>query len=131
MASHERYPPIHLELETRDDITAIKSILSTNEAGGLAQLGALHIFPARHHVIAKERMEEACLRIEEEVKDRVSELTGLGKLVKLQRIQERVILNDPLLLQETGFCSGAENDSRHLAAVEMLQRILLTHCWIT
>ena len=110
---HEKFP-MRIELETVGDVTNIKSILSTNASGGLASLDSLHIFPARHHVASEERVEAACLLIEQEMKERVAELTTMGKLVESSRLQQRV-LNDVLLLRETGFCPGGENYSRHFA----------------
>jgi excinuclease ABC subunit B len=51
------------------------------------------------------------------MKDRVKELNFEGKVVEAQRLQQRV-LGDLLMLRETGFCSGGENYSRHLASRE-------------
>lgn len=112
---HEKFP-IRIELEETigASLTRIKSILSTNEAGALTPLEHLRIFPAKHHVVSDERLDNACLAIEQEMEKRVAELTKMGKTVESHRLQQRV-MNDLLLLRETGFCPGAENYSRHLA----------------
>ena len=104
---HERFP-IRIELETSSSTTKIKSMQ------GQGTFDSLTIFPAKHHVMAEDQLEEACLRIEEELKERVQELINCGKIVEAQRLQQRV-LTDLLMLRETGFCSGGENYSRHFA----------------
>jgi excinuclease ABC subunit B len=105
---HERYP-VRIELDSTSRVHSIHSAQGT--------LDSLHIFPAKHHVMSDDRLEEACLSIESEMKDRVTELNSEGKVVEAQRIQQRV-LGDLLMLRETGFCSGGENYSRHFASRE-------------
>lgn len=105
---HERYP-IRIELETDSSLSRVKSI-----QGQGGSLESIHVFPAKHHVIGDDQLEEACIKIEQELKERVKELTNQGKLVESQRLQQRV-LTDLLMLRETGFCSGGENYSRHFA----------------
>jgi excinuclease ABC subunit B len=72
------------------------------------------IFPASHYVVPQEKMSEACKRIEAELEERVKYFKGEGKLLEAQRIAERTNF-DIEMLKETGFCSGIENYSRHLA----------------
>ena len=71
------------------------------------------IFPASHYVVAPERIKEACVHIEEEMKERVQYFKSEDKLLEAQRISERTNF-DIEMLRETGFCSGIENYSRHL-----------------
>ncbi len=72
------------------------------------------ISPASHFVTSDEKMKEAIHRIEEELKSRLEELKSQNKLLEEQRLRERT-LYDIEMLKETGFCSGVENYSRHLA----------------
>ena len=72
------------------------------------------ISPASHFVTSDEKMSEAIRRIESELKTRLEELKSEGKLVEEQRLRERTNY-DIEMLKETGFCSGIENYSRHLA----------------
>ncbi len=72
------------------------------------------IFPATHFVTNKEKLEEACRRIEQEMIDRCKELHDNNKLLEEQRLRERTNY-DLEMLRETGFCHGIENYSRHLA----------------
>ncbi len=72
------------------------------------------VFPASHYVVPQEKILEACDRIEKEMEERVKYFKGEGRLLEAQRIAERTNF-DIEMLKETGFCSGIENYSRHLA----------------
>lgn len=72
------------------------------------------IFPASHYVVPQEKMNAACDRIEAELEERVKYFKGEDKLLEAQRIAERTNF-DIEMMKETGFCSGIENYSRHLA----------------
>ena len=75
---------------------------------------SITISPASHFVTSKEKLEEACNRIEKELKERLQELKDENKLIEEQRLRERTNY-DLEMLRETGFCNGVENYSRHLA----------------
>ncbi len=75
---------------------------------------SITISPASHFVTSDEKMKEAIKRIEEELKNRLEELKNSGKLLEEERLRERTNY-DIEMLKETGFCSGIENYSRHLA----------------
>lgn len=72
------------------------------------------LFPATHFVTNKEKLEEACNRIEAELRSRCKELIDNNRLLEEQRLRERCEY-DLEMLRETGFCHGIENYSRHLA----------------
>ena len=72
------------------------------------------VFPASHYVVPPEKMNAACDRIEAELEERVRYFKGEDKLLEAQRIAERTNF-DIEMMKETGFCSGIENYSRHLA----------------
>ena len=72
------------------------------------------VFPASHYVVPQEKMNAACERIEAELEERVRYFKGEDKLLEAQRIAERTNF-DIEMMKETGFCSGIENYSRHLA----------------
>ncbi len=72
------------------------------------------VFPASHYVVPQEKMNAACDRIEAELEERVRYFKGADKLLEAQRIAERTNF-DIEMMKETGFCSGIENYSRHLA----------------
>lgn len=72
------------------------------------------VFPASHYVVPQGKMNAACDRIEAELEERVRYFKGEDKLLEAQRIAERTNF-DIEMMKETGFCSGIENYSRHLA----------------
>ena len=74
------------------------------------------IFPASHYVVDRENINRAVKDIETELDERVKEFKRQDKLLEAQRIAERTNF-DIEMLKETGFCSGIENYSRHLAAL--------------
>ena len=74
------------------------------------------VFPASHYVVAEDKMEKACMAIEEEAKERVAYFKSEDKLIEAQRIGERTAF-DVEMLRETGVCSGIENYSRHLTGL--------------
>ena len=62
----------------------------------------------------EEQLEFACEAIDIELKQQVQCLEKAGKLLELQRINQRTRY-DLELLREVGYCNGVENYSRHLA----------------
>ena len=74
------------------------------------------VFPASHYVVPQEKILKACDAIEQELDERIRYFKGEDKLLEAQRISERTNF-DIEMLKETGFCSGIENYSRHLAGL--------------
>ncbi len=81
-----------------------------------SELNHVAIFPASHYVVPMEKIREAVRDIEEELEERVRYFKSEDKLLEAQRISERTNF-DIEMLKETGFCSGIENYSRHLAGL--------------
>ncbi|MBD1218578.1 MAG: excinuclease ABC subunit UvrB [Aphanizomenon flos-aquae Clear-A1] len=96
-----------------DEIDAIRYV---DPVSGeiLHSLEAVNIYPARHFVTPKERVEIACEDIATELKQQQLILEETGKLVEAQRIDQRTRY-DLEMLREVGYCNGVENYSRHLA----------------
>lgn len=82
-----------------------------------SRLEHIAIFPASHYVVPKEKIELAAKSIEKELAERVEYFKSEDKLLEAQRIAERTNF-DIEMMRETGFCSGIENYSRHLAGLE-------------
>ena len=98
-----------------DEIDRISEIdMLTGEIKNI--LNHIAIFPASHYVVPKERMEKAIKNIEIELEEQVKYFKEEGKLLEAQRIAERTNF-DIEMMRETGFCSGIENYSRHLAGL--------------
>lgn len=118
---HERFPmQIQLQHIGVDDDNSSSTCshrvlaIRVGSQEGLTSMASIHLFPAKHHVISGNKMDKACLLIESEMRDRVRELKGESKIVEAERLQKRVT-HDLYMLRVTGFCSGGENYSRHLA----------------
>lgn len=79
-----------------------------------SRLAAYLHLPRPHYVVPQEKINRACVDIEKELEERVKYFKGEDKLLEAQRIAERTNF-DIEMLKETGFCSGIENYSRHLA----------------
>jgi excinuclease ABC subunit B len=99
-----------------DQIDAIRYVDPITGAT-LQSLESLRIYPARHFVTPKERLEIACDDIAAELKDRLAVLEDEGKLLEAQRLDQRSRY-DLEMLREVGYCNGVENYSRHLAGRE-------------
>jgi excinuclease ABC subunit B len=97
----------------------IEHISSTDPLTGavLAELNHVAIAPASHYVVPMETIQRAANDIEKELEERIKYFKHEGKLLEAQRIEERTNF-DIEMLRETGFCSGIENYSRHLAGLE-------------
>ena len=96
-----------------DGITEIDTLTGEIKS----RLEHIAIFPASHYVVPKEKIELAAKSIEKELAERVEYFKSEDKLLEAQRIAERTNF-DIEMMRETGFCSGIENYSRHLAGLE-------------
>ncbi len=83
----------------------------------LGERDDIEIFPAKHFVTSQEKMTLAIQDIEVELEKCVSDLKTQGKLLEAERLESRTRY-DIEMMQETGYCAGVENYSRHLARRE-------------
>ena len=83
----------------------------------LNKLDSINIYPAKHFVTPKDRLESAIKAIKKELKDRLEFLNLEGKLLEAQRLEQRTIY-DLEMLKEVGYCNGVENYARHLSGRE-------------
>jgi len=74
----------------------------------------LVVYPAKHFVTPKDKLERAILFIEEELRERLKYFQKEGKLLEAQRLEQRTKY-DLEMLKEVGYCSGIENYSRHIS----------------
>ena len=95
-----------------DRITEIDVLTGEIKKG----LDFIAVFPASHYVVPMDKILKAADAIEEELEERVAWFKSEDKLLEAQRIAERTNY-DVEMLRETGFCSGIENYSRHLAGL--------------
>ena len=81
------------------------------------ELNHIALYPASHYVVPMERILEASKATEKEMEEQVAYFKSEDKLLEAQRISERTNF-DLEMMKETGFCSGIENYSRHLAGLK-------------
>ena len=96
-----------------DEVEAIRYVDPTT--GEILQsLEAINIYPAKHFVTPKERLEDAIKAIRSELRERLDVLNEQGKLLEAQRLEQRTTY-DLEMLEQVGYCNGVENYARHLA----------------
>ncbi|MBN1866279.1 excinuclease ABC subunit UvrB, partial [Candidatus Sumerlaeota bacterium] len=79
----------------------------------LRELSKATVFPAKHYVVERPRLDKAIVSIRAELADRLDELRNADRLVEAQRLEQRT-LYDLEMLKEVGVCQGIENYSRHI-----------------
>ena len=96
-----------------DEVEAIRYVDPTT--GEILQsLENINIYPAKHFVTPKERLEDAIKAIRSELRDRLDVLNEQGRLLEAQRLEQRTAY-DLEMLEQVGYCNGVENYARHLA----------------
>ena len=96
-----------------DEVEAIRYVDPTT--GEILQsLETINIYPAKHFVTPKDRLESAIAAIRDELNQRLEVLHGQGRLLEAQRLEQRTTY-DLEMLQQVGYCNGVENYARHLA----------------
>ncbi|RJS73157.1 MAG: excinuclease ABC subunit UvrB [Candidatus Syntrophoarchaeum sp. WYZ-LMO15] len=76
-------------------------------------LDEIFVYPAKHFVTSRERMEAAIRGIEEELSARIEEFKSQGKYLEAERIEQRTRF-DLEMMRELGYCSGIENYSMYI-----------------
>ena len=99
-----------------DEIEAIRFVDPlTGEI--LESLDQVSVYPAKHFVTPKERLDSAISAIRDELKEQLDKFAYEGKLLEAQRLEQRTKY-DLEMLREVGYCNGVENYARHLAGRE-------------
>ena len=80
----------------------------------LESLEQISVYPAKHFVTPKERLETAIKDIKSELKTQIEKFNYEGKLLEAQRLEQRTKY-DLEMLKEVGYCNGVENYARHLS----------------
>ena len=112
------FPAEHSELAIRielfDDEVEALSLFDPLTGKIRQKIPRFTVYPSSHYVTPRERVLAAADLIKEELRTRLAELVGMGKLVEAQRLEQRTRF-DLEMLQEVGHCKGIENYSRHLS----------------
>ena len=103
-----------IRIELFDDIVERISEFDVLTGAIKSNKKTITIFAASHFVTDEDKLKISIERIKEELNDRLSYYKNKNKYLEAQRIEERTNY-DIEMLNETGFCRGVENYSRHLA----------------
>ncbi len=77
------------------------------------ELELVKLYANSHYVTPKPTLQQAIKSIKKELKQRLNELTSVGKLLEAQRLDQRTTF-DMEMMEATGSCAGIENYSRYL-----------------
>jgi excinuclease ABC subunit B len=106
-----------VRVELFDDQVETLSYFDPLTGEVLRKVPRLTVYPSSHYVTPKERVQNAVEEIRNELRSRLLELHGAGKLVEAQRLQQRTLF-DLEMMNEVGYCAGIENYSRYLSGRE-------------
>jgi excinuclease ABC subunit B len=79
-----------------------------------SQLESITVYANSHYVTPRPTLTQATARIKQELKERLAELTAEGKLLEVERLNQRTTF-DIEMMETTGSCKGIENYSRYLS----------------
>ncbi len=108
------YKECLLRVEFWDDEIDRLSLVHPVSGKKIQEIDKIGIYPAKHFVVSKDRLEDAISSIEKELELQVKLLKSEGKLLEAQRLIQRTKF-DIEMLKEIGWCHGIENYSRHLS----------------
>jgi len=77
------------------------------------EFSMVKVYANSHYVTPKPTLKQAVRGIKEELKQRLHELHGAGRLLEVQRLEQRTLF-DLEMIEATGSCAGIENYSRYL-----------------
>jgi len=80
----------------------------------LEPLEEIRIHPGSHYVTSSGNLVRAMEGIKVELRERLAALEAEGKLLEMQRLEQRTLF-DLEMLDQLGYCTGIENYSRHLS----------------
>lgn len=103
-----------IKVEFSDEFIEKISIFDPLTGNLLKDLNEVIIFPAKHFISTRPKIEEAVKNIKIELEKRVTEFERQGKLLEAQRLLQRTLFDCEMLL-ELGYCPGIENYSMHLS----------------
>ena len=77
------------------------------------EMKRVRIYANSHYVTPRPTLQQAVVQIKRELKQRLDQLVGEGKLLEAQRLEQRTHF-DIEMIEATGACNGIENYSRYL-----------------
>lgn len=108
------YEETALRIELWGDVVERITRIDPLTGRSFKEMDKIFIYPAKHFVTTRERLQTAIRTIEIELEERLKELKKANKLLEAQRLETRTRY-DLEMLREMGYCPGIENYSRHLS----------------
>ena len=112
------FPAEHNELAVRvelfDDVIESLQFFDPLTGKIRQKIPRFTVYPSSHYVTPRDTVLKAIETIKAELRTRLDEFVKDGKLVEVQRLEQRTRF-DLEMLNELGFCKGIENYSRHLS----------------
>lgn len=102
------------EIESIDELDVLNNL-------SLNSIDSLSLFPVTHFMVSRDKVNNAIISIKKELKERLGELHSEKKFLEAERLNSRTNY-DLEMLEQTGFCSGIENYSRHMDGRQPGQR---------
>jgi excinuclease ABC subunit B len=78
-----------------------------------AELENVKVYSNSHYITPKPTLEQAVLRIKNDLRLRLTEFNNAGRILEAQRLEQRTMF-DIEMMMATGSCAGIENYSRYL-----------------
>ncbi len=103
-----------VRVEFDDDVVTRISVVDPTNGHVLRRQDRLALYPAKHFVLSRKKIDPALGGIRRELDERLGVLEGEGKLLEAQRLRNRTEY-DLEILRAIGYCPGIENYSRHLS----------------
>ncbi|MFT6915944.1 MAG: excinuclease ABC subunit B [Motiliproteus sp.] len=103
-----------IRIELFDDEIEALSYFDPLTGESLRKVPRVTIYPKSHYVTPRATLLYAVEQIKIELKERLEQLRGAGKLVEAQRLEQRTQFDIEMIL-ELGYCTGIENYSRYLS----------------
>ena len=102
-----------IRVEFLEDVIESISVVDPLRGRKLGRLERTAIYPGSHYVTTRDNLKRAIRDIQEELGVRLEDLRRAGKLLEVQRLEQRTKF-DIEMMEEMGYCQGIENYSRHL-----------------
>src|SRR5882672_5613761 len=103
-----------LRISLYDDVIESLTLFDPLTGELLHRIPRFTLYAKSHYVTPRSTVLRAIETIKVELRERLAEFQALGKLLELQRLQQRTQF-DLEMMNELGFCKGIENYTRHLS----------------
>jgi excinuclease ABC subunit B len=103
-----------LRVALYDDVIESLTLFDPLTGELLHRIPRFTLYAKSHYVTPRDTVLRAIETIKVELRERLAEFQAQGKLLELQRLQQRTHF-DLEMMNELGFCKGIENYTRHLS----------------